>query len=68
MYHGNQKYIKLNLHKFFDYGYTASFTGYFKTSGTPLMYYLLVYPHILVFEQGKDVISMYDVSFIYSEF
>ena len=67
MYHGNYKYITLNLHKFFDYGYTASFAGYFKTSGTPLMY-LLVYPHIVVFEQGKDVISMYDVSFIYSEF
>ena len=41
--------------------------GYFKTWGAPLVY-LLMYPYIVVSRQGKNFLSVYNISFINSEF
>ena len=41
-------------------------TDYFKTWGTPWLY-LMAYHGIVVFRQGKDCPSMYNVPFISSE-
>ena len=44
---------------------TLGSLGYFKTLGTPLLY-LLVYPYFAIF--GQVFLSMYNISFINSEF